>query len=126
MYLHPLIKQHTIDYIDLLVYDYQYKSIAEMPARFRDNLYEMVIENLYSDPIFLELILMDDFLFGILNGVYVKTVRDELIERLSDICDPIFDILIQEKYNELYETDGDLYKALIEDDAIEAGKNNIQ
>lgn len=125
MYLHPLIKKHTIDYIDLLVYDYQYQSISEMPVRFRDNLYEMVIENLYTDPVFLELILIDDFLFGILNGVYVGTVREELIERLSDVCDPIFDNLIKEKYKELYETNGDLYQALIEDDEIESGKIHI-
>lgn len=90
------IRMLTSEFIWIHTCDYGYKSFGEFSEKHKMTLYEMVLEHMIENDTFRSLLLLEDFLFGILNGVYVKTCREELLERLSDVCDPLFEKLVQE------------------------------
>lgn len=122
------IRQMTAEFIWVHTCDYGYKSFGEFSDKHKLSLYEMTLENMLVNETFRSLILLDDFLFGILNGVYVKNCREELIERLSDICDPLFEKTVQQYVEQIQKTrdksDADLNRML--HDKEEARAINLQ
>lgn len=98
MKLSDLIRNIVKDYISNQVGTYKRRSLFEFPDVEKWHLYELVIEKLYTNPVFCEVIMINDILFGMMNGHY-KTycARTDILERLSDICDDTFEQIIKEE-----------------------------